>query len=456
MDDALAQFSSITGADADRAKFFVEAAGGDVTQAVSAFYESGGNDAADASVAGEAPVQEAPSSGPRTLSGAPAEPLPAGWGSSSARSGSASKSGGGFSAGGGRGGISTLRDLAGSSASSGAGRPGLGGIRRGQDSDDEDDGPPDLFAGGERSGLSVQDPNGARRRGQGSAPDVVGDILRQAAEASAQRGGDEQPTLPRTGGQTQSSFGGRGRTIGDSGDDNTETAGNTQSPTVGNDDGDEEEEDDDDEPVTRNLTFWSDGFSVEEGPLMRYDDPQHADTLAQINAGRAPLSLLGVRFGQRVELRVARRTEEKYTPPPPPPMRPFGGAGNRLGSPAATFTGIGSSVPGSSTATGSTTTAAQPSGTNAPSATSTLFQVDSSQPTTSLQIRLGDGQRLTGRFNHTHTVADVRAYINASSAGMAARSYVLQTSFPPKPIQDESATLKDANLLNAVVIQKLT
>ena len=28
----------------------------------------------------------------------------------------------------------------------------------------------------------------------------------------------------------------------------------------------------DDEPVTRNLTFWKDGFSIEDGPLMRYDE----------------------------------------------------------------------------------------------------------------------------------------------------------------------------------------
>lgn len=34
------------------------------------------------------------------------------------------------------------------------------------------------------------------------------------------------------------------------------------------------------------------------------------------------------------------------------------------------------------------------------------------------------------------------------------RNYVLNASFPPKPLSDESQTLQDAGLLNAVVIQK--
>lgn len=67
-------------------------------------------------------------------------------------------------------------------------------------------------------------------------------------------------------------------------------------------------------------------------------------------------------------------------------MRPFEGGGNRLGSPAPTMTGA-SATPASS----------------APPATSseersefkpvTVFEVDASQPTTQIQIRLGAGER---------------------------------------------------------------
>lgn len=41
--------------------------------------------------------------------------------------------------------------------------------------------------------------------------------------------------------------------------------------------------------VIRHLTFWRDGFSVEDGELMRYDDPANDQILADINEGYVPL-----------------------------------------------------------------------------------------------------------------------------------------------------------------------
>ncbi|KAJ7769384.1 hypothetical protein B0H16DRAFT_1517701 [Mycena metata] len=37
--------------------------------------------------------------------------------------------------------------------------------------------------------------------------------------------------------------------------------------------------------VNRSLTFWRDGFSIEDGPLMRYDDAADAEVLRAINEG---------------------------------------------------------------------------------------------------------------------------------------------------------------------------
>jgi hypothetical protein len=39
------------------------------------------------------------------------------------------------------------------------------------------------------------------------------------------------------------------------------------------------------------------------------------------------------------------------------------------------------------------------------------LSLDSSQPITTVQIRLADGSRLLGQFNHSHTIADVRRFI---------------------------------------------
>ncbi len=35
----------------------------------------------------------------------------------------------------------------------------------------------------------------------------------------------------------------------------------------------------------RHLTFWRNGFQVEDGEFMRYDDPEHAELLAEIHSG---------------------------------------------------------------------------------------------------------------------------------------------------------------------------
>lgn len=39
------------------------------------------------------------------------------------------------------------------------------------------------------------------------------------------------------------------------------------------------------EPIIRHLTFWREGFTVEDGELMRYDDPNNESILAEIHAG---------------------------------------------------------------------------------------------------------------------------------------------------------------------------
>ena len=85
---------------------------------------------------------------------------------------------------------------------------------------------------------------------------------------------------------------------------------------------------------------------------------------------------------------------------------------------------------------------------------------------------------MLSRFNHTHTVGDIRSFINAyvfllynihlflifvksyfltfisSRVGEAQRNYILQTTFPSRDLKDERQTLLDASLLNSVVVQR--
>ncbi|KAJ7163647.1 SEP-domain-containing protein, partial [Mycena filopes] len=67
-------------------------------------------------------------------------------------------------------------------------------------------------------------------------------------------------------------------------------------------------------PQIRQLTFWRSGFSIEDGPLMRYDDPASAEILRAIEGGPAPVSVLGIEAGHRVEVVMAERTGEEWAP----------------------------------------------------------------------------------------------------------------------------------------------
>ena len=203
--------------------------------------------------------------------------------------------------------------------------------------------------------------------------------------------------------------------------------------------------------VERVLHLWQDGFSVDDGPLYRFDDPANAPTLALINQGRAPLGLLGVQPGQEVDLQLNPHKDEKYVQPKKA-YKPFGGSGQRLGSPTP-----GPSGAASGSAPISSTTAATPAA-NKPASSTSSVQVDESQPILTLQVRLGDGSRLQSRFNTSHTVGDVYQFVTAANAESGNRSFVLMTTFPSKDLSDKAIVLGDMAEFKrgGVVVQKWT
>ncbi|KZO94590.1 SEP-domain-containing protein [Calocera viscosa TUFC12733] len=308
--------------------------------------------------------------------------------------------------------------------------------------DDDDDETPDepenWFTGGDRSGLAVQAPDsGRQRRG---ADRIIGDIIKKAADLSA----PNEPQAARS-----NTFHGSGYTLGSDEVESQFVPDPTAPPAT------ESEDEFEAQRVVRELTFWQEGFSVDDGPLYRYDDPANAQLLEQINAGHAPPQALNVRVGQPVEVRVARRTDEHYKPPPP---RPFGGSGHRLGAPTPTVAGADAPTAASILMPGTFPPSSRSSITvthsSAPAASPRSFEVNMAEPNTSVQVRLADGTRLVCRMNHTHTVGDIRNFINASRPENAARAYNIQTTFPSRVLDNESQTVKDAGLLNSVVVQR--
>ncbi|WVF65744.1 hypothetical protein IAT40_000476 [Kwoniella sp. CBS 6097] len=367
-----------------------------------------------------------------------------------------------------------------------------GRIRNNEDAGEpknEGDDPEELYAGGGRSGLAVQNPDD---QPQGNS--IVDNILRMAG-----RNGPRAPSANAAQAKPQTSaFRGAGHTLGSDEVESTEVpatgsrspppstlpnVGAVSSSTMDNllasmfgrgggaappaggrsnipaadDDDDDDDDESDDNVQTRRLTFWRNGFSIEDGPLLSYEDPQNQQLLQAIESGRAPPSVFGVRYNQRLNVEVAQRRREDYQPPPKKPMKAFGGSGNRLGSPAPEVISSSSPMPGglpqgilvggsgSSTPGGGSNTGAGTSG-------QTEFKVDASQPTTSIQLRLGDGTRMVAKVNLTHTVGDLRNYVSAARPD--SRSFVLQTTFPSRELSDTSETVEAAKLQNAVVVQR--
>ncbi|KAI9357127.1 ubiquitin-related domain-containing protein [Pilaira anomala] len=375
--ELISQFISATDAPESQAQFYLEMSQWNLELAVSQYYDNAGGAATEAAPATEesnTPVAPVSASS----SSGPATPT-------KRKAATSSK-------------IRTLND-----------------IGKGSDSDEEHE---NLYAGGEKSGMVVQGPN--KKGGNNS---LVDEILKKAAEGGPAP--EEEQTVKS---EKKPAYTGSGYRLGS--EDEPSSLAQPSSPIA-------PAIVEDTEPVTRHLTFWRNGFSVDDGPLYLYTDPANQEMLTAINSGRAPLSLLNVRHGQPVEVRVVKRQEEDYTPPPKAPPKPFEGTGNRLGSPATYV--APTPAPGAFPSSSSSSTAAP--------------TVDESQPTTNIQIRLGDGTRLIAKLNHTHTIGDLRQYIE-SSAQANGRPFILQTTFPVKELKDNNQTLKEAGLLNSVVVQR--
>lgn len=156
------------------------------------------------------------------------------------------------------------------------------------------------------------------------------------------------------------------------------------------------------------------------------------------------MSILNVKPGEAVDVKLEEH-REKYVQPKKK-YTPFSGGGQRLGSPTPGVTISTEAPPAPPPSAAPALAASAPAGPD----------VDASQPTLSLQIRLGDGTRLPARFNTTHTIGDVYDFVTAANAESRTRSWALMTTFPSKELTDKSQVLGDLAEFKrgGVVVQK--
>ncbi|XP_057247952.1 plant UBX domain-containing protein 4 [Beta vulgaris subsp. vulgaris] len=193
----------------------------------------------------------------------------------------------------------------------------------------------------------------------------------------------------------------------------------------------------DPEVIWHTLTFWRNGFTVDDRPLRRFDDEGNAPFLESIKRTECPKELESADGKNPVIVNLVRRYEN--CPEPKKRRIAFEGVGRTLGT-----SSLVSSGPAPATALNS-----------APSPLMGLV-VDDKLPSTSIQLRVADGTRTALRFNYHHTIRDIHAFIDAS---MPARTgaYTLQMmGFPPKQLTDLDQTIEQAGLANSVVILKFS
>ncbi|XP_063721239.1 NSFL1 cofactor p47-like [Symsagittifera roscoffensis] len=291
----------------------------------------------------------------------------------------------------------------------------------GSDSSDEE-GQAFYVGGSEHSGQQVVGPNRNK----------PGKIIQHMFESARAHGAE--PVAGGSGSEAQPTqrFRGTGYKLGETGDD-TEVIADPSGGAAGGS-----------KTVDIVLKLWKNGFSVSgEGideELRSYSDPNSAKALNMIAKGQVPDEFVALANGGKVNMDMEDHREQDFEPPKKK-LKAFSGAGQTLGTPTpAVLNSAEANKPASYTSSAVTTTPTVP--------------LDETKPMTNVQIRLADGSRKVQKFNHTHTVGDLRQFV-AQIPGYEAVTFVLQTNFPVKNLDDDSLTLKDAQLLNATIIQRL-
>ncbi|XP_055686172.1 NSFL1 cofactor p47 [Lutzomyia longipalpis] len=301
-------------------------------------------------------------------------------------------------------------------------------LRAMSSSDEDDEQGQAFYAGGsDRSGQQVLGP--PKRN---PIRDYVSEVFR-----SAQESGAEVVDPQASHSSAPEMFSGTGYRLGMTNDDHTALpSGRPNRPQ-------------NIEPLV--LKLWREGFSINDGDLRLYEDPANKEFMSSMTRGEIPneLKKLG---GTTVHVNLEDHRHEEFKKPKKR-VSVFSGQGHTLGSPAPSMAETTALQMDSATSTSGPSNEASQE--ECERRASEELNVDASQPTTMIQVRLADGTRLATRFNHTNTVGDIRRYIITARPQYAHQAFALLTTFPSKELSDASATIEAAGLLSAAILQRL-
>lgn len=300
----------------------------------------------------------------------------------------------------------------------------LGSLRNRSDDGEESDEGQAFYAGGsDRSGQQILGP--PRKKD----PEK---IVKEMFESAKQHGGQvlDDPSFPGPSRRGATEFSGSGYRLGSETDPSVPVSSGVipNLETI--------------EAVNMVLKLWRNGFSIDDGPLRSYSDPENAEFLMSIRQGEIPRELISKARGGEVNLNMEDHKQEEYVEVKKP-VKAFEGEGHRLGNVAPSLTST--EIPSDDQSTQKANEAAAQSELN----------VDPSQPVTNIQVRLADGSRLVLKINTNQTIDRIRQFICRARPAMNAVPFKLLTTFPNKELDNEEQSIAEASLQNASIVQRL-
>ncbi|XP_045142526.1 UBX domain-containing protein 2A [Echinops telfairi] len=187
--------------------------------------------------------------------------------------------------------------------------------------------------------------------------------------------------------------------------------------------------------VDLSIKLWKNGFTVNDD-FRSYSDGASQQFLNSIKKGELPLELQGVFDKEEVDVKVEDKKHEVCTSTKPM-FQPFSGRGHRLGS-----------------ATPKIVCKAKSSAVESEDGVCAV-PLKPLEPVTSLRIWLANGTRIVQKFNTSQRVSHVKDFIEKSQGSQRSRPFSLATALPVLRLLDETLTLEEAGVHNAVVIQRL-
>lgn len=185
------------------------------------------------------------------------------------------------------------------------------------------------------------------------------------------------------------------------------------------------------------IKMWKNGFTINDGQLRDYTDAANRQFMDSMKKGELPPELHKTFAKKELSVNVEDRKGEEYA------IRkkrvdPFSGQGHRLGS-----------------ATPKVITKATHGLENEEEQVLPTVELDDEEPLTNVKIWLFDGKRIVQKFNTTHRISDVRHFVERMPCKSERIPFTLATSFPLQDLLDETVTIQEARLQNAVLVQRL-